>query len=169
MNPEFFDIEEKKIFGMWPDQHSISTSINPYIKRLREDKLAIAIVGDLRGENAAHILENNPKIVKLNIVENHTDDVVKTIFNRNTEKFKSKIDFGLSKDKMRDVVCIDKNSCTVDNLVLYYQNVKQGGIFCGNGHDDAVVKDILFQFRRKVKIGTPIQIAHKTIWFWTVR
>lgn len=169
MNPEFFDIEEKKIFGIWPHGELISMGINPYIKRFREDKIAIAVVGDFRGENAVHFLENNPKIVRLNIVANNTDETIKTIFNKNIEGFKSKIDLGLSKDKKRDVVCIEKNSCTADNLELYYQNVKPGGIFCGNGHDSDVVKNALFQFRRKVKIGTPIQVCYRTIWFWIVR
>lgn len=175
MNPEFFDIEEKKVFGLWPHDQLISVGINPYIKRIREEKIAMAIVGDLRGESVVHLLENNPKIVKLNVINNYPDQdpksvfSLKSIFNKNTEGFRSKIDFGLSKDKKRDVVCIDKDACTVENLELYYQNVKNGGIFCGNGHDTEQVKKALTEFRRKVKIGTPIQIAHRTIWFWYVR
>lgn len=167
MNPEFFDIEEKKMFGIWPHDQLISVGINPYIKRIREEKIAMAIVGDLRGESTVHFLENNPKIVKINVV--NVGDTHKSIFEKNTEGYKSKIDFGLSKDKKRDIVCIDKDACTIDNLELYYQNVKQGGIFCGNGHDTIEVKQALNEFRRKVKIGTPIQIAHRTIWFWYVR
>jgi hypothetical protein len=169
MNPEFFDIEEKKIFGIWPHDQLISIGINPYIKRIREEKIAIAIVGDVLGESAVHFLENNSKIVKINVINNHTDENLKATFNKNIEGFKSKIDFGLSKDKQRDVVCIDKTACTLDNLELYYQTVKQGGIFCGNGHETEEVKATLNQFRRKTKIGTPIQVANKTIWFWYVR
>ena len=167
MNPEFFDIEEKKTFGMWPHDQLISVGINPYIKRIREDKIAMSIVGDLRGESTIHFLENNAKIVKINVV--NFDETYKSIFDKNTNGHKSRIDFGLSKDKKRDVVCIDKDACTPENLELYYQNVKQGGIFCGNGHETTEVKEALSQFRRKVKIGTPIQVCHKTIWFWYVR
>jgi len=169
MNPEFFDIEEKKTFGLWPHDQLISVGINPYIKRIREEKIAIAIVGDLRGESTVHFLENSSKIVKINVINNYTEEHLKTIFNKNIECYKSKIDFGLSKDKKRDIVCIDKDACTAENLELYYQNVKQGGIFCGNAHDSSQVKQALNEFRRKVKIGTPIQVCHRTIWFWYVR
>jgi ribosomal protein L7Ae-like RNA K-turn-binding protein len=169
MNPEFFDIEEKKTFGLWPHDQLISVGINPYVKRIREDKIAMAIIGDLRGESTVHFLENSSKIVKINVVNNYAEEHLKELFNKNTEGYKSKIDFGLSKDKKRDIVCIDKDACNPENLELYYQNVKQGGIFCGNGHDSIEVKQALNDFRRKVKIGTPIQVCHRTIWFWYVR
>jgi hypothetical protein len=169
MNPEFFDIEEKKTFGLWPHDELISVGINPYIKRIREEKIAMAIVGDLRGESTVHFLENSSKIVKINVVNNYAEEHLKTIFNKNIEGYKSKIDLGLSRDKKRDVVCIDKDACTAENLELYYQNVKHGGIFCGNAHDSIQVKQALNEFRRKVKIGTPIQVCHRTIWFWYVR
>lgn len=169
MNPEFFDIEQKKTFGLWPHGDLISMGINPYIKRIKEDRVVMAIVGDLRGEDVFNFFENNPKIIKFNVVNKYDDENLRTIFNKNTSAHKSKIGFGLDKDKQRDVVCIEKSSCTLDNLVLYYNNVKSGGIFCGNGHDDQQVKSVLTEFRRTEKIGTPIQVCHRTIWFWYKR
>lgn len=172
-NPEFFDVENKKLFGMWPHDQLISKGMNPYLRRVRQDKLAMLIVGDLNGESTYDFLSENDKIIKANVVNIYDDTVesqtMKDLFTKNTDKFKGKIDKGISKDKQRDIVCIDKSACTAANLELYYANVKQGGIFCGNGHDTTEVKTALTEFRRKVKIGTPIQVCHKTIWFWYVR
>ena len=41
MNPEYFDIENLKMFGMWPHQSFISRGISPYIKRIRKDKVSV--------------------------------------------------------------------------------------------------------------------------------
>jgi ribosomal protein L7Ae-like RNA K-turn-binding protein len=172
-DPEFFDIENKKLFGIWPHDQLISKGINPYVKRIRQDKIAMLVVGDHKGESVYDFLSDNEKIVKINVVNVHDDisesQTLKELFKKNTEKFANKIDKGISKDKQRDVVCIDKTACTAENLELYYQNVKRGGIFCGNGHGTQEVKVALSEFRRKIKIGTPIQICHKNIWFWYAR
>jgi CTP synthase (UTP-ammonia lyase) len=171
MDPELFDIEHLKTFGMWPNTNLISFSIGNYTKRMREDKLAMLIVNDLKGENAYNFLENNNKIIKINIVNKYDDttEQYKRMFDDNTKSFKGKIDFGISKDKRRDIVCIEKSSCTEENLELYYKNVKSGGIFCGNGHESQSVKSALKNFRHKIKIGTPIQVCYTTTWFWYVR
>jgi hypothetical protein len=167
MNPEFFDIETKKTFGIYPHDQMISIAMTPYLKRMRQEKIAVAVIGDVLGESVVDFLENNAKIAKINVV--NSDTGFKSVFDTNTKPFKSKIELGLAKSKQRDVVCIDKSSCTIENLELYYQAVKSGGIFCGNGHETSEVKEALTQFRRKVKIGTPIQVCHRTIWFWIVR
>lgn len=171
MNPDLFDIEHLKTFGMWPNTSLISFSMSPYLKRMRADKLALLLVDDLKGENASYFLENNSKIIKINMINKYDDttEEYKNLFDRNTQSFKGKIDLGISKDKKRDIVCIEKSSCTEENLELYYNNVKSGGIFCGNGHDLNNVKSALLNFRHKVKIGTPIQVCHRTTWFWIVR
>lgn len=172
MNPDFFDIEEKKQFGLWPHGDLISTGIIPYAKRIKETRLAMGIVGDLRGEDVYNFLENVPNIVKMNVVNRYDTEEEKAlqqIFKKNTANHNSKIGFGLTRDKQRDIVCIEKNACTVENLVLFYQNVKSGGIFCGNGHDTEEVKKALLEFRRNEKIGTPILVCYRTIWFWYKR
>ena len=173
MDPDLFDIERKKLFHLWPDVETISYSIAPYINRFKQDKAAIVIVNDLKGENASDFLDKCDRIVRVNVVneydnENPDVEVMKDIFNKNTEKFKDKIVQGFQ-IKDRDVVCIDKSACTVEKLELYYKAVKSGGIFCGNGHDTMAVKQALSSFRRKNKIGSPILIANKVTWFWYKR
>ena len=172
-NPELFDIENKKLFGLWPHNQLMSKGINPYIKRIKQDKIAMLVVGDLLGESVYDFLSENDNIIKMNVVnvyENtENDDALKELFLKNTSTFKGKIDKGISKDKLRDIVCVEKTSCTLDNLELYYKNVKPGGIFCGNGHESPEVKLALLDFRRNNKIGTPISVANRTIWFWYKR
>jgi hypothetical protein len=170
-DPNFFDVEQKKLFGLWPHDQLISIGMKPYVKRMKNDKLAMLVVGDLMGESVNDFLTDCEKIKKVNVVNIYSDetDNLKDIFKKNTEKFKGKIDLGISKDKQRDVVCIDSSSCNVDTLELYYKNTKSGGIFCGNGHELQSTKDVLTEFRRKTKIGTPIQVCHKNIWFWYTR
>ena len=170
-DPEYFDIDQKKTFGLWPHDQAISVGMNPYIRRMKHDKIAMLVIGDLRGEYINDFLTENDKIVKVNVVNIYNEDteILKDVYKKNTDKFKGKIDLGISKDKHRDIVCVDVSACTVENLELYYNNVKSGGIFCGNGHDKQSTKDVLTEFRRKVKIGTPILVCYKTIWFWYVR
>jgi hypothetical protein len=169
-DPEFFDIEQKKLFGIWPHDQLIAKGISPYVKRIKKDKIAMLIVGDLKGESINQLLTYNNNIIKVNIINTwQKDDPIKSVYDKNIELFKTKIDKGISKDKKRDVVCIDSSACTLDNLELYYQNVKPGGIFCGNGHDSQEIKDVLTSFRRKNKIGIPIQVSFKTVWFWYTR
>jgi len=171
-DPELFDIETLKNMNMWPNQELISRGIIPYIKRIRKEKIAIAIIGDPKGENAVDILDNTNRIVKINIVNNYGDspnaEVLKSVFSKNTERYKNIIDLGFGK-KERDVICFDKSACTVENLVQYYDCVKSGGIVCGNGHNTEEVKKSLTEFRRTNRIGTPIQISYLTTWFWYKR
>jgi hypothetical protein len=170
-DPEYFDIEQKKVFGLWPHDQLISRAMNPYIRRMRRDKVAMLVVGDLKGESVNDFLTENEKIIKVNVINNYNEDTesFKEVLKNNTEKFKGKIDLGISKNKLRDIVCIDNSACNVENLELYYKNVNSGGIFCGNGHDLQSTKDTLTEFRRNTKIGTPIQVCYKTIWFWYTR
>jgi hypothetical protein len=170
-DPEYFDIEQRKLFGIWPHDQLISKGMNPYVRRLKHDRIAMLIVGDLKGESIYGFLSENPKIIKMNVVNvyDQTTEQLKSVYDKNTNTFTSKLTRGISRDKKRDVVCIDSISCTVDNLELYYQNTKSGSIFCGNGHDTQTIKDILNQFRRKNRIGTPMLVCDKTVWFWYVR
>ena len=71
MNPEYFDIENLKIFGMWPHQNFISRGIVPYIKRIRKDKVYVAVIGDLKGESIVDMLETTgDKIEKVYVINN---------------------------------------------------------------------------------------------------
>lgn len=166
LDPENFDIETKKQMGMFPQSDMISRGMIPYAKRIKSDTIAIAVIGDDKGENTVDFLENVAKIVKVNLV---VDAVEYDVLQKNLAPFKGKIDFWLTKDKQRDIVCIDRSVCTEENLIKYYENVKHGGIFCGNGHEHVDVKEALTKFRRQSKIGTPIQVSNRSIWFWYVR
>lgn len=171
-DPEFFDIETLKSMNMWPNESLVSRGIIPYLKRIRQDKIAVAIIGDLKGENAVDIVINVPKVVKINLHNDYTNnpnaEILKSVLSKNISSHKSIIDPNFSK-KERDVICFDKSSCTVDNLKLYYDCVKSGGIICGNGHEVKEVKEALVQFRRECRIGTPIQVSYLTTWFWYKR
>jgi len=178
MNPEHFDIENLKIFGMWPNQNFISRGIVPYIRRIRKDKVYVAVVGDLKGESVVDMLETCDKIEKIYVINNYEGDeaeLMKSIFTKNIKNLKNKlvmkndIESLKSKDSLPDVVCVDDTSCTVDNLLLSYEITPSGGIFCGNGHETVKVKTALNEFRRQNKIGTPIQVSNRTVWFWPKR
>jgi hypothetical protein len=179
MNPEYFDIENLKIFGMWPHQSFISRGINPYIKRINKDKVYIAAIGDLKGESIVDMLDNcGDKIEKIYVInkyEGDDADLVKSIFTKNTKNVKGKLVFKKDiqdlngKDYLMDVVCVSDTSCTIDNLVLSYNITAANGIFCGNGHEADKVKVALNGFRRQEKIGTPIQVSNRSIWFWNKR
>ena len=174
-DPEFFDVDTKKAMGLWPDISSTSRGIIPYINRMREDKIRVTFVGSMteKGETIRDILDSCPKVSRIFVsdpygyTENDTNQRYKELFDKNTSMYKDKIRF--KSDRESNVVCIDSSTCTSDILNLYYPLVKPGGIFCGNGHDTNAVKDELSKFRRKVKIGTPIQVSNRTVWFWYKR
>lgn len=178
MNPEHFDIENLKIFGMWPHQNFISRGIVPYIKRIRKDKVYVAVIGDLKGESIVDMLETCDKIEKVYVINKYEGDdaeTIKAIFAKNTKNLKSKlvmksnIEDLKSKENLPDVVCMNDMTCTVESLLLSYEITPSGGIFCGNGHETMKVKTALTEFRRRNKIGTPIQVSNRAIWFWNKR
>ena len=179
MNPEYFDIENLKIFGMWPHQNFISRGIVPYIKRIRKDKVYVAVIGDLKGESIVDMLETTgdkiEKVYVINKYESDDADLIKAVFAKNTKNLKGKlvmkndIESLKSKESLPDVVCVNDMTCTVENLMLSYDITPSGGIFCGNGHETVTVKTALTEFRRQSKIGTPIQVSNRAIWFWTMR
>jgi hypothetical protein len=169
MNPEFFTIEQRKEFAMWPDLDLTSRGIIPYVKRMKLDTVTVTISGDLKGENIVDLLENCKKISKIYYSNDYTDadERLKAAFNKNTEPYAAKI--AQVKGKKVNVVCIDKSACNAERLALYYENLVPGGIFCGNGHESVEVKEALSAFRRGKKIGTPIDVSNRAIWFWIKR
>lgn len=170
-DPDFFDIKQLKAMNMWPASTMTSRGIIPYVNRIRKDRVKVTVVGDLKGDTTLDLLENCPKIFRLYSVNNYGDDETsqnyKKLFETNTKEYESKL--RRKSDKVSDVVCIDERACTSDNLKLYYELVNSGGIFCGNGHEYDHVKEHLSKFRREVKIGTPIQVSNRAVWFWYKR
>ena len=168
MNPEYFDIENLKLFGMWPHQSFISRAIAPYIKRIRKDKVSVLFVGDNKGEQCIDLLDLcGDKLGKLSNIRDVDDELIKAIYVKNTKGRDEIVDFS-EKDSF-DVICINEYSCTEETLKKYYELVPSNGIFCGNGHETTKVKEALTAFRRNNKIGTPIQVANRAIWFWYKR
>ena len=168
-DPEFFDIEQKKLFGIWPHDQLIGRGILPYLRRMKVDKLAGLVVGDHKGENIYDILSNGPEnIVKLNVVHDETmfEDNLRELYRKNTSEFDKKLESGITPNKRRNFVIIDKSMLTVENLEKYYDMLRPNGIFCGNGYDLETTKETLRRFRRKNKIGIPIQISFTSTWFW---
>jgi hypothetical protein len=169
MNPEFFTIQQRKEFGMWPDADLISRGIIPYVNRIKLDAITVTIKSDMKGENIVDLLDNCKKISKIYYSNDYTDmdERVKAAFNKNTEPYKDKI--AEVKGKKVNVVCIDESACNPERLALYYESVLPGGIFCGNGHESPEVKKALLDFRRGNKIGTPIDVSNRAVWFWIKR
>jgi hypothetical protein len=169
MNPEFFTIDQRKEFGMWPDADLISRGILPYVKRIKSDDITITIKNDLKGENIVDFLDNCDRIRKIYYSNDSEgiDERIQAAFNKNISPYIDKVKE--VKGKKVDVVCIEKSSCTPEKLALYYESVKSGGIFCGNGHESGEVKQALQSFRREKKIGTPIDVSNRAIWFWIKR
>ena len=173
MNPDFFEIDRLIPLGMWPRSTMTSRGLIPYVNRMasREEKIKITIVGDLKGESVVDLLENCPKIFRVYVVNEYEDNEegqkLKKLFDKNTEKYKDKIKF--MADRQSNFVCIERESCTPENLEKYYSLVRIGGIFAGNGHEYVDVKESLGKFRRDVKIGTPVLISNRATWFWHKR
>lgn len=66
-----------------------------------------------------------------------------------------------------DIVMLQvTDTTTVDDFLSAFKFVKSKGIFCGDKHDKVETKTLLREFRRKNKIGSPINIVGDTIWFW---
>lgn len=175
MNPDLFPITQLKEFGLWPNTNLVSRGIIPYINRIRKDRVKITVVGDLKGETTADILENCSNVFRIYSINDYSSckepEVYKELFDTNTAQHTQKI--RQKSDRESDVVIIESSSmprsCSSDELRIYYDLVKHGGIFCGNGHDMKNVKDDLNKFRREAKIGTPILISNLHVWFWYKR
>jgi hypothetical protein len=170
-DPDFFEIDQLKGMNMWPASTMTSRGVIPYVKRMRTDKVKVTVVGDFRGDTVRDILDSCPNVFRVYVVNQYADDeksqAYKSLFESNTKMYKDKIRY--KSDRESDLVCIDQSACTSDNLALYYKLVKSGGIFSGNGHEYVPVKDELNKFRREVKIGTPIQVSNRAVWFWYKR
>ena len=175
MNPEHFDIETLKSIGMWPNANLISRGIAPYIRRLKKEKVSVIFVGDKKGEQVADLIELcGDKIEKVCVVNDYEGDdaeILKSLFKKNTVKYADKIttQVMMNEGDVFDVVCIDEFSCNKENFLLTYSFVPSNGIFCGGGHETNTVKSALNEFRRGEKIGTPIQVSNRAIWFWNKR
>jgi hypothetical protein len=184
-DPTLMPIEEKRIMGMWPpSKDNIADSLYPYVKRMKDEKVKILLVGDVMGENAVRFLEldNSNKIEYINLWKGELrylpDHLAQfnDALNKNLKQYSEKIVFPDALQKKYNLVFVDSEELNTDNkdlqiaqLVDAYKRVEQGGIICGNNHHKDYVKLALSNFRRSEKIGTPIQVSNRLCWFWIKR
>lgn len=172
MDPEFFDIEAKKLVGLWPRENSLAKIISPYIKRMRGDIIAIE-VGVLTGENSYEFLENCENIVKFYGVQDFNPEQQKSrneyndILHKNMRQFKDRFEFAEKfPNTVFDLVCVNSDKVSVESLEKYYSSIKPRGIICGNNfHLVNEVRDVIKEFKRKNRIGININIYNE-FWFW---
>ena len=170
INPDFFTIKQSQEMGTWPPSNLVAHGISPYIGRYKKDNLVILDVGIMKGENAFMLLSNDTK-KKIKMVYGIVSYAKDNSEYENILKQNMKDENRFSLDKIpskADVVCIHAQGDLYNNLHKYYDMVEHGGIFCGNEHGSTHVKEQLNKFRREKKIGTPINVANDT-YFWYVR
>lgn len=170
INPDFFTIKQSQEMGTWPPSNLVAHGISPYIGRHKKGDLVILDVGVMKGENAFMLLSNDTK-KKIKMVYGIVSYAKDNSEYENILKQNMKDENRFSLDKIpskADVVCIHAQGDLYNNLHKYYDIVEHGGIFCGNEHGSTHVKEQLNKFRREKKIGTPINVANDT-YFWYVR
>lgn len=168
MDPELFSIAQSKEMKTWPPSNIVAHGVLPYILRLKPNTVTILDVGCMKGENAIYMLDKDEKkkIEKIYGVVSGGKSEYKDILKQNT---KDNPRFTLNyKDQDVDVVCVHAQSDLDNTLEKYYDKVKSYGIFCGNEQASDYVREALNKFRRKNKIGTPINVSNDC-WFWYKR
>lgn len=173
MNPELFTVKQNKEMGLWPPSDIVGPGIAPYIKRIKKEKVRVLDVGIMKGENAVYLIENCPNARVYGINEGNPPEYADAPEYAAAQKENLE---GLERywnkwddDVVFDVVCINAKLVPLDNYMdLYYNKLSSNGIFCGNEHHLMPVKEALVKFRKKNKIGTPIQVSNGC-WFWIKR
>lgn len=171
MNPELFSITQSKEMGLWPpgDAEHVK-GIYPYIKRFKADKVKVLDVGCMKGEISVYMLEldESGKIKKIDLISSGGDKAFEPVLQENI-KSNSKLKVLTETEDEYDIVMVNSDSKNLDKtLRKYYSKLKSNGIFCGNNHGASKVKEALVKFRREDKIGTPINVANGS-WFWYKR
>lgn len=166
-DPEFFDIEQLKAFGIWPSEKMVAHNMIPYLKRMRKPDIIILEVGSKKAEDAVGFLEKCDFIKTVYLAVPNPDPNFKPALNKNISGFKNKILFNddIPNDSI-DLAIFDSD-CNLELLLeKYYPVVRKGGIVCGNDHDTLRVKASMPAFRKKNKINTPLNVVSRTVWFW---
>jgi SAM-dependent methyltransferase len=162
LNPDYLSVAAKQEIGLWPDYNIAAVSMMPYIKRLNKDGLIkILLVGDVKGENSYHINDiiTYEQLVVVDIGNREG------VFGENVSKIK-KIRIIKNPTGLFDFVYINSNLLIKDIFSKYYDLLRPNGIICGDQHEKPSVKENLRAIRRELRIGTPIDLANRTIWFW---
>jgi SAM-dependent methyltransferase len=162
IDPDKLTVREKKLLGMWPPQDSVAHAITPYIKRM-SGEIDVLDIGVGKGENIVYLHENAPNISKIYGLS-HSNEF-EEILVRNMEGL-DKVDRQYDHRQTSVVMVSMNDAVNAELLSMYYAKVKPSGIFAGDFHTEPYVKEALSKFRRKDKIGHPIQVVNRTIWFW---
>lgn len=170
MNPDEFDIDTMKMFGLWPHGNLVSRGIAPYLRRMPSEKITIALMGDYKCENVYDFQELlGNKIEAFHYYDTmHPDFATQFAANQKNVTLPFENRAFNSDVKGVDVFCLCSKNVTVDQLYFALVRVKEGGIIAGAFHDQEEVAKTLNIFRRQYKIGTPINISNQNIWFWFV-
>lgn len=162
-DPDFFDISTLKQMSMWPSEKMVSKELVPYLRRMKMNEIKVLEVGIKKGENAVDLYDRCDRIKFYGIEQN---EKYKEVLNKNIsqQNYFSMID-NVDNDVF-DAIIFD-GDCNLEIMFeKYYNNLRKGGIICGNDHDKMHVKAAIMTFRRRNKISAPIHIASGTIWFW---
>jgi SAM-dependent methyltransferase len=162
IDPFKLSIAEKKVLGMWPPNDLLGVAIAPYVRRMRGD-VDVLDIGVGRGENIAYLHETAKNVSKFYGLSNTNE--FEDLLKKNLQNL-DKVDRVYNHQQVAVVVVNMDETITPELLSMYYQKVKPTGYFVGDNHDEPYVKEVINNFRRKEKIGRPIQIVNKTIWFW---
>lgn len=171
MNPELFSITQSKEVGLWPpgDAEHVR-GIYPYIKRLKVNKAKVLDVGCMKGEISVYMLEldESGKIEKIDLVVSGGEKDFESVAKENI-KIDNRLTIVSDAKDEYDIIMVNSESKNLDKTMRkYYHKLKSNGIFCGNNHGASRVKEALTKFRREDKIGTPINVANGS-WFWYKR
>lgn len=169
-DPELYTVKEKMTVQMWPPSiDNVADSMMPYVNRMAAP-VRILIVGTFNGEAAYRFLELDEKkkigeIVSLSI----TDDEIP--FNitaeRNLQGKDVVLGTSIPETELFDLVFVNSETkIPLDSLYeKYYNNVKVGGIICGNDHHKEKVREYLAVFMKEKKLGLSLNISNRTVWF----
>lgn len=169
-DPETYTVKEKLTVGMWPPSiDNVADSMMPYVNRMH-GPVKILIVGTFNGEAAYRFLELDEKkkigeIVSLSI----TDDEIPFAITaeKNLQGKNVKLQVTIPETELFDLVFVNSEvKMPLDSLYKkYYNNVKMGGILCGNNHQDEKVREYLGVFMQENKLGLSLNISNRTVWF----
>lgn len=162
LDPTKFTAVQLKQLGMWPPPNNAGVAIAPYVRRMNR-LVDVLVIGAEKGESIVYLCDNCPNI---NLIYglSHTNEHDELLVANIGDNSKVKRDYDGQK---ADIVIINVlPETTTEQLAQYYEKVKDGGYIVGDHHNEGYVKDALHKFRRSAKIGHPINIVEKVIWFW---
>ncbi len=189
-NPDYFNIEEMKLAGMWPLDHLSAFGMVPYLKRLPQDLVGLE-VGTYKGENVYTLIEMLPNLSKIYTVDSfkpHTyygtprteEDVenYERVAKENLSRFGDKVEIikrdmfeavEQFEDNFFDFILLDANPTYEDvkkALYCYYPKLKSGGHMFVHDCNLVEVMDALIHYKSETKNRIPVHTSKNLINFW---